>query len=92
MAEVIFRPACLRTVLSQYGQDLPLEGEGCQLGWMITEIMDAEGHEVGGPVCRKGTFSTLPKNGTYQLIINVWNAAKPGPYQFVFQGGKLARE
>ena len=80
------------TFTGKAGDIVALEGEGCQLGSMITEIMDAEGHEVGGPVCRKGTFSTLPKDGTYELIINVWNAAEPGPYQFVFQGGKLARE
>jgi hypothetical protein len=78
------------TFTGKAGDIVALEGEGCQLGGMITEIMDADGHEVGGPVCRKGTFSKLPKDGTYQLIINVWNAAEPGPYQFVFQGGQVA--
>jgi hypothetical protein len=70
------------------GDIVALEGEGCQLGWMLTSIMDAEGRDIGGPVCRKGTFMKLPRDGTYQLIINVNNATEPGPYQFVFQGGK----
>jgi hypothetical protein len=91
---IIEQPAAwdVYTFTGKSGDIVALEGEGCQLGWMITEIMDAEGHEVGGPICRKGTFSRLPKDGTYELIINVWNAAEPGPYQFVFQGGKSASE
>jgi hypothetical protein len=72
------------------GDIIAVEGEGCDLGSMITTILDPEGHEILGPGCRKGTYFKLPKDGTYQFVVNSWNAAEPGPYHFVFQGGKLA--
>ncbi len=72
------------------GDLIAVEGEGCDLGSMLTTILDPEGHEFLGPSCRKGNYFKLPKDGTYQLVVNSWNAAEPGPYHFVFQGGKLA--
>jgi hypothetical protein len=72
------------------GDIIAVEGEGCDLGSMLTSILDPEGHDLLGPMCRKGNYFKLPKDGTYQLVVNSWNAAQPGPYHFVFQGGKLA--
>jgi hypothetical protein len=72
------------------GDIVAIEGEGCDLGSMFAAILDPEGHEMFGPNCRKGSYVKLPKDGTYQLVINEMNAAEPGPYHFVFQGGKVA--
>ena len=72
------------------GDLIAIEGEGCDLGSMLTGILDPEGHDFLDPSCRKGNYFKLPKDGTYQFIVNSWNAAEPGPYHFVFQGGKVA--
>lgn len=71
------------------GDIVVLQGEGCQLGWMLVSVYDSQDREIGGMGCRKGTYFKVPKDGTYQLVINSDNAAEPGPYRFVFQGGKL---
>ena len=57
---------------------------------MLTTILDPAGHDFLRPSCRKDSYFKLPNDGTYQLIVNSWNAKEPGPYHFVFQGGKLA--
>jgi hypothetical protein len=70
-----------------------LSGEGCELK-VHTIIIDADGHDVLGPSCRAGTYYKLPKDGTYQLIVNggEWAHGEiTGPYHFVFQGGTLAK-
>ncbi len=77
------------TWAGQEGDIVALEGEGCKLD-MVTVILDPEGHDTLGPSCRKGTYYKLPKDGAYQLVINAGNTGEPGPYHFVFQGGKPA--
>ena len=93
MSGTIEQPAAwdVDTFTGKAGDIVALEGGG--VSWV-------DGHQDHGrgrarswrPGMPQGTFSTSPKDDTYELIINVWNAAEPGPYQFVFQGGKLARE
>jgi hypothetical protein len=78
------------TWTGQAGDLVLVSGQGCDLGSMITDIIDPEGHDLLGPGCRVGTYYKLPENGTYQFVINSTDAAEPGPYHFVFQGGKLA--
>jgi hypothetical protein len=78
------------TFTGKEGDIVVLEGEGCQLGWMLVSVYDSQDREIGGMGCRKGTYFKVPKDGAYQLVINSDNAAEPGPYHFVFQGGKLA--
>jgi hypothetical protein len=56
---------------------------------MDTAILDEVGHDFLGPSCRKGNYFKLPKDGTYRLVVNFDNAAEPGPYRFVFQGGQV---
>jgi hypothetical protein len=73
------------------GDVIVLSGEGCDLGWMGTDIIDPEGHDFLGPSCRVGTDYKVSENGTYQLIVNSLESPSPGPYHFVFQGGKLAK-
>jgi von Willebrand factor type D domain len=73
------------------GDLIVLSGEGCDLGWMGTDIIDPEGHDFLGPSCRVGTDYKVSENGTYQLIVNSLDSPSPGPYHFVFQGGKLAK-
>jgi hypothetical protein len=75
------------------GDLIVLSGEGCELK-VHTIIIDADGHDVLGPSCRAGTYYKLPKDGTYQLIVNggEWAHGEiTGPYHFVFQGGTLAK-
>lgn len=79
-------------VYSWHGEagDLVLiSGAGCDLGPVLTDILEPNGHELLGPSCRTGTEYRLPVSGTYQLIVNAYNAG-PGAYHFVFQGGKPA--
>lgn len=75
------------------GDLIVLSGEGCDLK-VLTSIIDPDGHDILGPSCRTGTYWKLPKDGTYQLVVNggEWAHAKiTGTYHFVFQGGKLAQ-
>jgi hypothetical protein len=75
------------------GDLIVLSGEGCELK-VFTIILDPEGHDFLGPSCRTGTYWKVPKDGTYQLVVNggEWaHAPVTGPYHFVFQGGKLAQ-
>ncbi len=74
------------------GDLIVLSGEGCDLKVLIT-IIDPDGHDALGPSCRTGDVFKVPKDGTYQLVVNggEWSHAEvTGPYHFVFQGGKLA--
>jgi hypothetical protein len=66
-----------------------LEGAGCDVGQMVVDIFDSEGHQYLGPNCGKGNYFRIPKDGAYQLVINADNTPNVGPYHFVFQGGKL---
>lgn len=66
-----------------------VSGAGCDMPNQITDIIDPEGHDALGPLCRAGTVYKLPERGTYQLIVNSFDNG-PGPYHFVFQGGKPA--
>lgn len=77
------------TWTGEAGDLVLLSGSGCDLGWLITDTLDPEGHDALGPNCRAGTVYKLPERGTYQLIINSMNTG-PGSYHFVFQGGKPA--
>lgn len=72
------------------GDVVLISGQGCDVKWMITSILDEAGHDTLGPSCRAGTYYKVPKDGTYRLVVNSDNSPEPGPYQFVFQGGKLA--
>ncbi|HEY6938728.1 MAG TPA: VWD domain-containing protein [Terriglobales bacterium] len=75
------------------GDLIVLSGEGCELK-VLTIILDPAGHDFLGPSCRTGTYWKVPKDGTYQLVVNggEWAHAEiTGPYHFVFQGGKLAQ-
>ena len=57
-----------------------------------TIIVDSDGQEVLGPDCRVGKYWTVPKDGTYRLVVNgaEWTHGDvTGPYHFVFQGGKI---
>ena len=75
------------------GDLIVLSGKGCDLKF-FTAILDPEGHSILGPSCRTGTYWKLPRDGTYQLVVNSgeWAHAEAiGPYHFVFQGGKLAQ-
>jgi hypothetical protein len=75
------------------GDLIVLSGEGCELK-VFTIILDPAGHDFLGPSCRTGTYWKVPKDGTYQLVVNggEWaHAPVTGPYHFVFQGGKLAQ-
>lgn len=72
------------------GDLIALEGEGCSLDNIITEILLPDGHDFLGPGCRKDTYYKVPAEGTYQLVINADHSPGAGAYHFVFQGGKLA--
>jgi hypothetical protein len=81
------------------GDLIVLSGAGCNLGHVMTAIIDPDGNSVLGPGCREGTYWKLQKDGPHKLVINSDDCGecsdeemdKPGPYHFVFQGGKLAR-
>jgi hypothetical protein len=75
------------TFNGQAGDVVLLSGQGCELGWLGTEFLDAQGHDFLAPSCRNGTVYTLPQSGPWQLLINSENWAT-GSYHFVFQGGK----
>jgi hypothetical protein len=77
------------TFNGQAGDVVLLSGQGCELGWLGTEFLDAQGHDFLAPNCRNGTVYTLPQSGPWQLLINSENWAT-GSYHFVFQGGKPA--
>jgi hypothetical protein len=51
------------------GDLIALEGEGCSLESIITEILTPDGHGFLGPGCRKDTYYKVPADGIYQLVI-----------------------
>jgi hypothetical protein len=75
----------LYTFTAQAGDIIQISGKGCETSGMFTGIVSQEGWSVLGPLCREGSPYKVPKNGTYQLLINYADAG-PGKYQFVFQG------
>ncbi len=75
------------TFNGQAGDVVLLSGQGCELGGLGTEFLDAQGHDFLAPNCRNGTVYTLPQSGPWQLLINSENWAT-GSYHFVLQGGK----
>jgi len=74
---------------ARQGDIVMIEGAGCDVGQMVVDVFDSEGHQYLGPNCGKGNYFRIPKDGAYQLVINADNAPNVGPYHFVFQGGKL---
>lgn len=67
------------------GDVIQIYGPGCDLGSMFLSFVDADGHDVLGPICRQGFASEMPKSGTYTLLVNSDDGG-PGQYHFVFQG------
>jgi von Willebrand factor type D domain len=79
------------TFQAQEGDLIVFSGQGCELGGLAVSVYDAQGHDFLAPSCRTGTVFRMPKTGTYSLVINSDQASEPGPYHFVFQGGKIAK-
>lgn len=77
------------TRTGQEGDLAILSGQGCELRGMSISIYDPGGHDYLGPGCRVGTFFKFPKTGNYKMVVNAMDAVDFGPYQFVFQGGKI---
>jgi hypothetical protein len=75
----------LYSFTAKAGDLIQVSGKGCQLPDMFTGIVSAEGWDALGPGCRDGTVFKIPKDGTYQLLVNYGDRG-PGTYQFVFQG------
>ncbi len=76
------------TFTGHAGDIVRVSGEGCELSFSVTSIIDPQGHDSLGPLCRSGADARLKQDGTYQLIINGSDGGW-GPYHFVLQGASL---
>jgi hypothetical protein len=52
---------------------------------MFLSIVDANGHDALGPICREGFATKTQNSGAYTLLVNSTDGG-PGAYHFVFQG------
>ena len=73
------------TFTAAAGDVIQIYGPGCDLGNMFISFIDANGHDVLGPICREGFATKISQTGTYKLLVNSADGG-PGAYHFVFQG------
>jgi len=66
------------------GDVIRVSGEGCDLGNLVLDLVEADGREVAGPSCRPGSNTRLTVGGTYELVINAADGGASS-YHFVLQ-------